>query len=131
MAILNNILKGQSIWLNRLWDIKDKKVCVFWDTLCSFLACAYGSISFMDYNLLKISFKYVFHLKENAHINTPCHYSLPLLFNILPTNTILYILPLSFPPSSLLFLLSRQAKWMQKFSQIALKFIKMTDVHLG
>ena len=29
MAILNNILKGQLIWQTHLWDIQDKKGCVF------------------------------------------------------------------------------------------------------
>ena len=34
MAILNNILKGQCIWPNRLWDIQDKKGCIFFETPC-------------------------------------------------------------------------------------------------
>ena len=29
MAILNNILKGQLIWSNHLWDIKVQEGCVF------------------------------------------------------------------------------------------------------
>ena len=29
MAILNNMLKGELIWLNYLWDIQVKKGCTF------------------------------------------------------------------------------------------------------
>ena len=29
MSMLNNILKGQLIWSNHLWDIQDQKCCVF------------------------------------------------------------------------------------------------------
>ena len=29
MALLNNLLNGQTIWPNHPWDIQDQKGCVF------------------------------------------------------------------------------------------------------
>ena len=88
MAILNIILKGQTIWSNHLWDIKDQKGCVFWDTLyffCSLSLSLPSDLSIYHPFFYTLSFFLSFYLSfffthHSVFCIKTCSYTFYLLF---------------------------------------------------